>query len=77
MLWASRGHGLCAGDEAWEYGLLEAISFKNPAASGAALHPNATGQQEYADMLGRIALKRTNLPVSKPSTVIVPSGGLG
>ena len=77
MLWDSRGHGLCAGDEAWEYGLNQAIGFKNPAASGAALHPNDTGQQEYADMLGRMGLKRTNLPVDRPSTVVVPSGGLG
>ncbi|MFN8124895.1 MAG: hypothetical protein U0R64_00065 [Candidatus Nanopelagicales bacterium] len=75
MLKASRGHGLCAGDEAWEYGLTQATVASNPANSGAALHPNDAGQQAYADMLGPKTQRLTHIPVAKPRSVVL--NGLG
>jgi hypothetical protein len=74
---ASIGNGLCA-DDPWEYGLATAISASNnPSNVGAALHPNAIGQHQYSLMLGDQGEKVAKLPVSKPGTVVVPSGGLG
>lgn len=75
MFRASRGHGLCAGAEAWEYGLTQAQLAKNPANPSGALHPNELGQQAYADMLGPKTKKLTNVPVKKPRSVVL--NGLG
>ncbi|MCB0919182.1 MAG: hypothetical protein KDC39_11510 [Actinobacteria bacterium] len=78
MLWKSRGHGVCAEDEAWEYGtgvvLLPVDKVFNRAA---ALHPNDLGQPQYEQMLSRIGEKRAGVPVSKPATHVVSRHGLG
>lgn len=61
----SHGHGLCAGADAWLFGLTQALEAKNPANSAAALHPNNSGQQQYADMLGARGMKLAGVPVSR------------
>ncbi|MCH9816782.1 MAG: hypothetical protein K0U64_10115 [Actinomycetia bacterium] len=77
MYEASRGSGLCA-PEPWEYGLATVLNpANNPGNPGAALHPNAIGQQQYAKMLGKQGKKISGIPVSKSSTNVVPDGGLG
>jgi hypothetical protein len=65
MYEGSHGLGLCAGAEALEYGLTEALTAKNPANSGAALHPNDAGQAEYATMLGAWGEKLAGVPVRR------------
>ena len=78
FLEASRGHGLCAGDEAWEYGVTESALPQDKVVNlNSTLHPNNSGQEGYEEMLSGIGLKRTRLPVSKPKTIVVPKKGLG
>ncbi|MCB0919161.1 MAG: hypothetical protein KDC39_11405 [Actinobacteria bacterium] len=77
MLAASRGHGLCATDEPWLYGIRTALTASNPANQSGAEHPNDDGQAAYADMMGPMAEDLTGVPVNKPKTVVRSHQGLG
>lgn len=63
MYRASHPFGACAPD-AWVYGFTsgqqQGVSNQN-----GLLHPNDTGQQEYADMLGPMSIRRAGLPVTR------------
>ncbi len=63
MYRASHPYGICA-PGSWVYGFTngQQQGVSNP--SGL-LHPNDTGQQEYADMLIPMSIRRAGLPVSR------------
>lgn len=71
----SRGHGLCAGDQAWEYGLAQAQVLQNPANPAGALHPNDLGQEAYAVALGGTAQQVTGVPVHRWPTSLINGRG--
>ena len=73
----SRGHGLCAGANAWLNSIISAETATSPANSSGAEHPNDRGQLAYAEMLGPKAEKLNGVPVNRPSSTVRPDGGLG